>query len=78
MKGHFSMSTAAADIVLGEIAKGDTEKIVVSKKEYQGHEYIDIRIHFKMDDGRWQFTKKGVTLSPKKAKDLIEILQKIQ
>lgn len=64
--------------VLGEIAKGETEKIVVSKKEYQGHEYIDIRINFKMDNGTWQFTKKGVTLSPAKVQNLIEILQKIQ
>lgn len=63
--------------ILGEIPKGDKEKLVVALKEYEGHSYVDICIHFKMDDGRWQFTKKGVTLSPAKVKNLIDMLQKI-
>lgn len=74
------MTTAvkeAKDVILGEIQKGDKEKVVVSLKEYQGHKYVDVRIHFKTDTGMWQFTKKGITLNPAKVKDLVMMLQKV-
>lgn len=73
------MTTAEVkDITLGEISKGDKEKVVVSLKEYQGHKYVDVRIHFKTDTGMWQFTKKGITLNPAKVKDLVLMLQKVK
>lgn len=75
------MTTAvkeAKDVILGEIQKGDKEKVVVSLKEYQGHKYVDLRIHFKTDTGMWQFTKKGITLNPAKVKDLVLMLQKVK
>lgn len=73
------MTTAEVkeDVTLGEIQKSDKEKIVVSLKEYQGHKYLDLRIHFLTDAGQWQYTKKGITLNPAKVKNLILLLQKI-
>ncbi|GJQ48032.1 MAG: hypothetical protein HKUEN01_04180 [Candidatus Kuenenia stuttgartiensis] len=67
----------AKDVILGEIQKSDREKIVVSLKQYQGHKYVDLRIHFKTDTGDWHFTKKGITLNPAKVKDLMVMLQKV-
>ncbi|MBZ0191069.1 MAG: transcriptional coactivator p15/PC4 family protein [Candidatus Kuenenia stuttgartiensis] len=67
----------AKDVILGEIQKSDREKIVVSLKQYQGHKYVDLRIHFKTDTGGWHFTKKGITLNPAKVKDLMVMLQKV-
>lgn len=65
------------DVIVGEVVKKDSEKLVIASKEYQGFAYIDIRQFFLSDNGEWLPTKKGVTLSPKKVKDLIGILQKI-
>jgi hypothetical protein len=68
---------AAKDITVGEIIKKDTEKLIIARKEYEGHPYIDIRQFFLSDTGDWLPTKKGVTVSPKKVKSLIDILQKV-
>jgi len=63
--------------IIGEIGKKDSEKIIISQKEYNGFGYIDIRQFFLGDNGEWLPSKKGVTLSPNKIKILIDILQKI-
>ncbi|MCX7991633.1 MAG: transcriptional coactivator p15/PC4 family protein [Proteobacteria bacterium] len=65
-------------MVLGEIQKSTTEIIRVSKESFKGKEYLDIRIYFINDEGEWKPTKKGVTLSPDKAEELIEILQTLK
>lgn len=64
------------NIVLGEIQKKEGEKIVVSMKEYKGFGYLDIRTFFLDDKNEWRFTKKGITLSPGKIGELVNILQK--
>lgn len=65
-------------MILGEIQKNATEIIRVSKENYKGKEYLDIRIYFQNDEGEWKPTKKGVTFSPEKADELIEILQSLK
>ncbi len=63
-------------VVLGEILKSETDKIVISLKEYKGHKYIDVRTFFQDDDGNYLPTKKGITISPKFVDTLINILTK--
>ncbi|TLD40325.1 MAG: hypothetical protein JETT_3394 [Candidatus Jettenia ecosi] len=62
--------------VLGEIVRNETEKLVITEKEFKGHRYIDIRIHFQGNNGIYLPTKKGVTISPRHVKDAVEILKK--
>ncbi|GAN35148.1 transcriptional coactivator p15 [Candidatus Brocadia sp. AMX2] len=63
-------------VMLGEIVKSETDKIVISAKEYKGRKYVDIRTFFQGDDGNYLPTKKGVTFSPKFIEAMIKILQK--
>lgn len=46
------------DTILGEIIKSETDKIVISMKEYKGHKYVDVRTYFQGDDGSYIPTKK--------------------
>lgn len=62
--------------LLGEIVKNETDKIIVSVKEYRGRKYVDVRTYFQGDDGNYLPTKKGVTFSPKFVEAMIKILQK--
>lgn len=63
-------------IILGEFLKSETDKIIVSLKEYKGRKYVDVRTYFQADDGNYLPTKKGVTFSPKFVETLITILVK--
>lgn len=63
-------------VILGEIVKSETDKIVVSIKEYKGRKYVDVRTFFQGDDGSYLPTKKGVTFSPKFVETMIGILKK--
>lgn len=46
-----------ADIEVGNMI------VRVSKNEFRGNEYIDIRKYYQADDGEWRPTKKGISLS---------------
>lgn len=37
--------------VLGEIQKGETEKLVAGMNEYKGFKYVDIRLYFQDEEG---------------------------
>ncbi|NLX34155.1 MAG: transcriptional coactivator p15, partial [Thermotogaceae bacterium] len=45
-----------------DIKRNDTEIIRVSKREFKGHEFLDLRIYYEGDDGQYKPTKKGITL----------------
>tara|TARA_Y100000590_G_scaffold455334_1_gene603784 strand:- start:2784 stop:2996 length:213 start_codon:yes stop_codon:yes gene_type:complete len=63
--------------IIGEIQKNQKEKIIVSTNEYKGHKYVDLRIHY--TDGKsedYKPSKKGIALSPKIIKDVIEMIIK--
>jgi len=62
---------------LAKFGKKDNEKIIISQIVYNGLPYIDLRQFFLGGSGEWLPTKKGLTLSPSKVKNLIDILQKI-
>ena len=41
-----------------DIKRNDTEIVRVSKREFKGHEFIDIRIYYQDDEGSFKPTKK--------------------
>ena len=64
------------DRTLATIPKNSTERLVIMEREYQGHELVDLRIHFTPDNGQtWHPTKKGVTLKKSAIGELIKALK---
>jgi len=61
---------------LTDIKRNDTEIVRVSKREYKGHEFIDLRIYYQDDEGDYKPTKKGITINPKLVDELIDALKK--
>lgn len=61
-------------MIIGEIQKAGTDKIIVTIKEFKGKTYIDVRNFFENDEGEMIPTKKGVSLTPENLDDLIRIL----
>jgi len=63
-------------MIIGEIERNPTERLRVSTENFKGRDYIDLRIYYEADDGEWKPTKKGVTIAPDKAEEVIELLSK--
>ena len=61
-------------MIIGEIQKTGTDKIIVTVKEFKGKTYIDVRTFFENDEGEMIPTKKGVSLTPENLDELIQIL----
>ena len=59
-----------------EIQKNSREVIRVSASEYEGHNFIDLRIWYD-DDGEMKPTKKGISFNPSKAEEVIEGILKV-
>jgi hypothetical protein len=50
------------DIELAVFERREGERLVVSWRQYEGHHFVDLRVQFRAEDGRWLPTKKGVTI----------------
>ena len=61
-------------MIVGEIQKTGTDKIIVTVKEFKGKTYIDVRNFFENDEGEMIPTKKGVSLTPENLDELIHLL----
>jgi hypothetical protein len=61
-------------MIIGEIQKTGTDKIIVSLKEFKGKTYVDVRTFFENDEGEMIPTKKGVSLTPDNLDQLIRLL----
>ncbi len=61
-------------MIIGEIQKTGTDKIIVTVKEFKGKTYIDVRNFFENDEGEMVPTKKGVSLTPENLDELIRLL----
>lgn len=61
-------------MIIGEIQKTGTDRIIVTVKEFKGKTYVDVRNFFENDEGEMVPTKKGVSLTPENLDELIRIL----
>ena len=57
--------------IVKEIQKNKREIIRISDGEYEGHQFIDLRIWYD-DNGDYRPTKKGISFNPSLAKEVIE------
>jgi hypothetical protein len=61
--------------IIGEIQKNQKEKIIVSTNEYQGHKYVDLRVHYEDEtSGEYKPTKKGIAINGKVGPQIIEFI----
>ena len=61
--------------IIGEIQKNQKEKIIVSTNEYQGHKYVDLRVHYEDEtSGEYKPTKKGIAVNPKILDEVVEMM----
>jgi len=65
-------------MVIGEIERSDTEKLVVELSNYKGRDFVSARIYYLADNGEWRPTKKGITVKPEKVDELIALFQQIK
>jgi len=64
---------------IGQIEKNGLNKIIVEVKEFKGCRFVDIRVHYLADDGKYKPSKKGIALSLEnidKALDLLTMASK--
>jgi len=61
-----------------KIDKTEDEVVHIALRKYQGRQFLDIRQHYRDDEGEFKPTKKGCTLPPCKIIEVIEALQAIQ
>ena len=55
-----------------EIKKNKTNYVQIELREYEGHEYVDIREFYDSQDCKRLPTKKGITFSPKVLEEVID------
>ena len=55
-----------------EIKKNKTNYVQIELREYEGHEYVDVREFYDSQDGKRLPTKKGITFSPKVLEEVID------
>lgn len=59
------------------VPKREDEEIRVQWNVYEGHTYLDVRIHFRDGEGDWHPTKKGITVSPDGAEELFQAIEQV-
>jgi len=58
-----------------DIKKSEERLIRVEVKEYEGHEYLDIRTMLLDAQDKWRYTQKGVTIRLNQIDELIEAIK---
>jgi hypothetical protein len=61
-----------------EIERSPTEKLIIEKTSYKGHDLVGLRIYFLSKEDEWLPTKKGVTVRLEQLDTVIEALQQIK
>jgi hypothetical protein len=61
--------------IIAEIQKNRTQKIIISVNKYEGHTYVDLRIHFKDEKtGDYLPTRKGIAIKPMIGKQVVDAI----
>ena len=52
------------DQLIGELERGETEKIMIQLKSFRGRRYMDFRLYYLAAEDEWRPTQKGITIRP--------------
>ena len=67
------------DIPIAVIKKNQTDELHIAIKEFKGRVYIDVRTFIEYSTtGQMGPTKKGITIGPRKLRELIEALERAE
>ncbi len=66
------------DKIIAELGKNPLERLQIALREYNGHQFIDIRLYFLGEDEQWHPTKRGATIGPKQWSEFLEAIGKVQ
>ena len=60
---------------IAAIQKNKTQKIIISVNKYEGHTYVDLRIHFKDEKtGDYLPTRKGIAIKPAIGQQVVDAI----
>jgi hypothetical protein len=59
-------------MIVAEIPKNKTEKIIISIQDFANKRYIDIRTYFQAEEGTWLPTKKGIKVGIATFKEFVK------
>jgi hypothetical protein len=60
-----------------EFPKGPTEKVRAEVSTYHGKDFLNLRVFFEDDSGKWLPSKKGITLYLEMAEELKTAVDKL-
>ncbi len=63
-------------MLICEVEKNQKERIRVSIEEYRGARFIDCRVYWEDEEGKWRPSKKGIALNGGCIIPVIEALHK--
>jgi hypothetical protein len=64
-------------LTLDRTKKGEgPERLQIAVKQYEGHQYLDLRIWWRKGDGTWLPSKRGITVRMKELADVTIALTK--
>lgn len=63
--------------VVLDLPRGETDMLRVTRREYEGRPFTDVRVFFRGDDGQLRPTKKGCSVRDSEIRDVIAALNKI-
>lgn len=62
--------------LIGTIEKNSEEEIRIGWNSYNGTEYLDLRIFYRAEGDEMKPTKRGVTVRPEQAPELLELIER--
>ena len=54
-----------------ELLRAEGEKLVVRAREFKNRDFVDLRLHVRLDSGEWVPTRRGVTLRSQEELDKV-------
>lgn len=68
------MSQQNLDEVVAKFEKNSREEVWISLGEYHGRKIINVRVHYRAEDGEWRPGKQGLAVGVDKYRDLAEAI----
>lgn len=60
------------------LPRGDNEELRIELASYEGHSFVQARLHFRGTDGEWHPTRKGVTFKLRELGAIVRTLLDVQ
>lgn len=70
------MADEARDVV-AKFEKNSKEEVWVSLDEFRGRKIINLRVHYRAENGQWMPGKQGLALAADRYRDLAEAVLKL-